>query len=193
MPRRLSLAFFLFFLCASAASAAGVSDLLAGARAEVNRRPWYQSGYYRGGYPPENVGVCTDLIWRAFRAAGIELKDRIDADIKASPAAYPRLAGKPDRNIDFRRVPNQSAFFRRHASVLGTTFNPAAPASLTHWLPGDIVVFKGPDHIAIISDKKTRKGVPYLLHNDGPWASEADDFEKWAERGIVAHYRWKWD
>ena len=30
---------------------------------------------------------------------------------------------------------------------------------------------------------------PLLLHNDGPWASEGDDFMSWYERGIVAHYR----
>lgn len=188
--RRFLLLFFLL-LWALPAQSATVQDLLAGARAEVSRRPWYTSGYYRGGYPPDDVGVCTDLVWRAFRSAGIELKERIDADIKASPPAYPRVGSRPDRNIDFRRVPNQSAFFRRHASVLSTAFNPAEASSLAHWQPGDLVVFKGPDHIAIISDKKNRKGVPYLLHNDGPWASEGDDFAKWAARGIVAHYRWK--
>ena len=181
----------LFFI-AVPAYAAGVEELLAGARAEVNRAPLYESGYYRGGYPPANVGVCTDLVWRAFRSAGVELKDFMDADIKASPAAYPRVGARPDPNIDFRRVPNQSAFFRRHASVLGAAFKPGEAADMAHWQPGDIVVFKGPDHIAIISDKKNRRGVPLLLHNDGPWASEADDFGKWAERGIVAHYRWKW-
>lgn len=190
MRRLLPLLFPLLF--AVPAGAATVEDLLAGARAEVNRRPWYASDYYRGGFPPENVGVCTDLIWRAFRDAGIDLKTLIDADIGANPAFYPRVGGKPDPNIDFRRVPNQSAFFRRQAEALPTSFKPSDPASLLHWRPGDLVVFKGPDHIAIISDKKNRQGVPYLLHNDGPWASEGDDFEKWAGRGIVAHYRWKW-
>lgn len=174
------------------AAAPGVDELLAGARAEADRRPWYQSGYYRGGYPPDNVGVCTDLVWRAFRAAGIDLKARMDADIKANPSAYPRVGGRPDPNIDFRRVPNQSAFFRRHALTLDTSFKPGDPKIMADWRAGDLVVFKSPDHIAIVSDKKNRKGVPLLLHNDGPWASEGDDFEKWARRGIVAHYRWKW-
>lgn len=184
--------FILLFLFISVPAWAGVAELLAGGRAEVLRGPLYKSDYYRGGYPPPEFGVCTDLIWRAFRDAGIELKSLIDADIKANPGAYPRVGGKADPNIDFRRVPNQSVFFSRHAQVLGTAFKPGDPKSMASWQAGDIVVFKGPDHIAIISDKKSWKGVPFLIHNDGPWASEGNDFESWAARGIVAHYRWKW-
>ena len=195
LKRRLFLLLLLLF-ASSPSYAAGVAEFLAGARAEVNRAPFYESGYYRGGYPPDGVGVCTDLVWRAFRSAGIGLKDLIDADIRAdigaNTGAYPRVGGKPDPNIDFRRVPNQSAFFRRHSASLGTAFKPGDASVMAHGQPGDIVVFKGPDHIAISSDKKNRRGVPLLLHNDGPWASEADDFGKWAERGIVAHYRWNW-
>lgn len=132
------------------------------------------------------------MVWRAFRHAGVELKDLIDADIKSNPRAYPRVAGKPDRNIDFRRVPNQSSYFKRHAKSLPTLMDTGRPESLSTWQPGDIVVFANPDHIGIISDRKNRKGIPFLIHNDGPWPSEADDFMKWYERGIVAHYRWSW-
>lgn len=183
--------FFVLFFIYPTQAEAGAEKLLAGAREEASRAPFYTSGYYRGGYPPETVGVCTDVIWRAFRVAGLEIKELIDSDIKANPSAYPCVAGRPDRNIDFRRVPNQSVFFRRHAEVLSTAFKPGDAQLMSQWQAGDIVVFKNPDHIAIVSDKKNRKGVPLLLHNEGPWASEGDDFEKWAKRGIVAHYRWK--
>lgn len=190
--KRIFVALFVFIFLLPACAFAGVEELLAGARAEVSRRPWYKSGYYSGGYPPLHEGVCTDLIWRAFRDAGINLKDLIDADIKAEPSAYPRVNGRPEPNIDFRRVPNQSVFFSRHAEVLSIAFRPADKAVMSGWKAGDIVVFKNPDHIAIVSDKTNRNGVPLLLHNDGPWAREGDDFESWAKKGLVAHYRWKW-
>lgn len=187
----LTLLFIFTFATTAHAAQGGVEALLAGARAEVARAPLYQSGYYRGGYPPENIGVCTDLLWRAFQDAGVELKNLIDADIKANPLAYPRVGGKPDRNIDFRRVPNHSAFFKRHSASLTTLMDVSKPESLASWQPGDIAVFRNPD-IGIISDKKNRQGVPYLIHNDGPWPREDDDFMGWYRRGIVGHYRWNW-
>ncbi|UTW69263.1 DUF1287 domain-containing protein [Anaerobacillus sp. HL2] len=35
------------------------------ARKEVEQRTKY-SNYYRGGYPPDEEGVCTDVVWRGF-------------------------------------------------------------------------------------------------------------------------------
>lgn len=170
----------------------GVSDtddIIEGARQEAKRRPIYKSAYYVGGFPPETEGVCTDVIWRAFQYAGYDLKALIDADIKANTKAYPRTAGKPDRHIDFRRVPNQLVFFKRHAQVLTTELIPGDRENMAQWQPGDIVTFKGPDHIAILSTIRNSEGLPYLIHNDGPWASEGDDFPFWAERGITGHFR----
>ena len=170
----------------------GVSDtddFIAGARAEAERAPIYISNYYRGGYPPDDEGVCTDVIWRAFRDAGYDLKAMVDKDIRANLRAYPRVGGKPDPNIDFRRVPNLNVFLARHAQKLTTEIIPEDEANLALWQGGDIVVFKKPDHIAILSDRRNSRGIPLLLHNDGPCASEGDDFMSWYERGIVAHYR----
>lgn len=42
----------------------------------------------------------------------------IDSDIKNNLAQYPRVEGKPDTNIDFRRVPNLKIFFERYATKL---------------------------------------------------------------------------
>ncbi len=39
-----------------------LKDIVAGARAEVMRKPQYRSAYYQGGYPPATEGVCTDLV-----------------------------------------------------------------------------------------------------------------------------------
>jgi hypothetical protein len=163
-------------------------DLILGGREEACRRPTYKSAYHQGGYPPENEGVCTDVIWRAFARAGLDLKALIDADIKKCPDLYPR-ASKPDPNIDFRRVKNMNVFFSRHAKSLTVKIVPNDPQNLALWQGGDIVVFKSPDHIAVLSDKRNAEGIPLLLHNQGPCASEGDDFMSWYSRGIVAHYR----
>ena len=164
-------------------------DFIRGGREEAARKPLYRSAYYKGGNPPPGEGVCTDLIWRAFATAGYNLKALIDADIRSNPAAYPRAGKKPDPNIDYRRVPNQTAFFRRHGKILTTKIIPKDRENLKQWQGGDIVVFANPDHIAILSDKRNAEGIPLILHNQGPWATEGDDFMDWYQRGIVAHFR----
>lgn len=163
-------------------------DIIAGARAYVKKRPLYRSGYYQGGYPPDSEGVCTDVIWAALRHAGHDLKKSIGADIRANKALYPRV-GIQDSNIDFRRVPNLRVYFKRHGKSLGAILEPGDADNLALWQPGDIVTFQNPDHIAILSDKRNNEGVPYLLHNQGPWASEGDDFMRWYRKGVTGHYR----
>ena len=163
--------------------------LLKGARAETRRLVVYNSTYHNGGFPPTNQGVATDLIWRAFRDAGIDLKELIDEDIKNNREAYPRIS-MVDPNIDFRRVPNQRIFFHRRGLTLTRRFVPDDPNNRAQWQPGDIVTFRHPDHIAILSDRTNREGVPLLLHNDGPIASEEDSFMFWFERGVTGHYRY---
>lgn len=135
------------------------TDILQGARKEAENKPKYKSAYYSGGYPPDSEGVCTDVIWRAFKNAGYSLKDMVDEDIKNNVEKYPRVSGKPDPNIDFRRVPNLKVYFERNAITLTTDLS-----KIEEWQPGDIVVF-GTSHIGIISDKRNKKGIPYLIHN----------------------------
>lgn len=38
------------------------TDILLGARQDARRHPRYHSAYYAGGYPPEDEGVCTDVV-----------------------------------------------------------------------------------------------------------------------------------
>ena len=57
------------------------TDFLNGAKMDAKNKPKYKSEYYAGGYPPDNIGVCSDVIWRAFKHAGYSLKDMIDKDI----------------------------------------------------------------------------------------------------------------
>ena len=162
------------------------TDILEGAKIEAQNRPKYKSAYYAGGYPPDDEGVCTDVIWRALKNAGYSLKDMVDEDIKSNISSYPRVNGKPDTNIDFRRVPNLKVYFERNQIVLTTDLN-----DIKEWQPGDIVVF-GSSHIGIISDKRNKRGVPYLIHNTGQPLREEDVLEFYNKHTpITGHYRMK--
>ena len=158
------------------------TDIMLGARQDAENMPTYRSAYYAGGYPPENEGVCTDLVWRAFRNAGYSLKDLVDVDIKNNLEAYAQIS-TPDPNIDFRRVYNLKVFFERNAQNLTTDIN-----QIAEWQPGDIVTFNE-SHIGIISDKRNSKGIPYLIHNTAQPVREEDVMERY-ENQISGHFRW---
>ncbi|MFC0560320.1 DUF1287 domain-containing protein [Halalkalibacter alkalisediminis] len=166
-------------------------DIVQAARKEVEQRTTYKSTYYAGGYPPNDEGVCTDVIWRGLLGAGVVLKDLIDQDISENTALYPRVAGTPDANIDFRRVPNQFVYFDRFTESLTTDLIPKDINNLKEWQPGDIVVFiDGFHHVGIVSDKRDKDGVPYLIHNNRPFAAEVklSSFTT----PIAGHYRWNY-
>lgn len=137
------------------------TDFLGGARRDAENHPRYDGAYVAGGYPAEDVGVCADVVWRAFREAGYSLKDMVDADIAVDPTHYPR-ASQPDPNIDFRRVKNLHAFFVKYGQELTLDVN-----EIDQWMPGDIVIFENPDHIGVVSDRRDEDGVVYLIHNAG--------------------------
>ncbi len=166
-----------------------LADIVKGGRAEAERGPRYVNAYYKGGYPPLSEGVCTDVIWRAFRDTGYNLKEMVDADIEHNRGAYPRVDGSPDPNIDFRRVPNLVSYFRRHAKILTNGVTPNDPRNLALWQGGDIVVYGAPLwHIGIVSDKRRNDGVPLLIHNGGPIAAENDMLVDWPSP-IIYHFR----
>lgn len=157
------------------------TDILLGAREDAKNKPRYDGAYQQGGYPPDNIGVCTDVIWRAFKRAGYSLKDMVDTDIARHGDLYPRAA-TPEPNIDFRRVPNLMVFFGRHAVSLTTDL-----AKVAEWQPGDIVIF-GSNHIAIISDRRNADGIPYIIHNSGQPRREEDALAR-SQTPISGHFR----
>jgi len=159
------------------------TDILLGARADALNEPRYDPAYFVGGYPPDDAGVCTDVIWRAFREAGYNLKDMIDRDIRSNTEKYPRVEGKPDPNIDFRRVPNLIVFFERYAVSLTLD-----PEEIGEWQPGDIVIFDT-THIAVISDRRNRKGIPHIIHNSSLPYYEEDALTMWRTGEISGHFR----
>lgn len=157
------------------------ADMVAGARAYIATDPLYESAYYAGGYPNDGKGVCTDVIWQAFAAAGYCLKDMVDADIAANKSLYFAEGESSDPNINFRRVRNLRIFFERYAKSLSiSTSDPE------DWMAGDIVIYNG--HIALCSDKRNAAGLPYIIHHGNPedGAVEADQLESMQ---IVGHYR----
>ena len=137
------------------------TDILLGARADAENHPTYDGSYWVTGYPPDDIGVCTDVVWRAFRNAGYCLRYMVDNDIKSRPKAYPNIQN-PDDKIDFRRVRNLDIFFDKYAISL--TVN---PNDISAWQPGDIVTFNDVQHIGIVSDKRDKNGLPYIIHNGG--------------------------
>lgn len=155
------------------------SDILASAWAYLDARPQYKSVYYAGGYPDDEYGVCTDVVAFALKGAGYDLMELVDTDIRANPSLYD--VETPDANIDFRRVKNLEVWFRRHAKSLTTDVK-----DLAEWQGGDIVIFK--DHIGIVSDKRNRNGVPFLIHHYSPVQAsyEEDVLENYQ---VIGHYR----
>ena len=156
------------------------SDILNGALAYVDTHPKYKSRYYQTGYPDDDYGVCTDVVAFALKNAGYDLQALVDADIRKHPQWYD--IQQPDANIDFSRVRNLKVFFAHHAVVLTTDVS-----QIEEWQGGDIVIFK--KHIGIVSDRRNRDGVPYVIHHNSPWQSvyEQDILEKRSD--IVGHYR----
>lgn len=155
------------------------TEFVLGAREDAKNKPKYISKYYDNSYPPNNEGVCTDTIWRAFKEAGYSLRDMIDNDIILYPEDYQDVTTR-DINIDFRRVINQKIFFSKYAQSL--TLN---PKKIQEWQPGDIVVFED-KHIGIISDRRNYEGITFVIHNGGQPTREEDYLTK---SKITGHYR----
>ncbi len=163
------------------------TDYLNGLKDVVKENPKYISKYYDGGYPPLGEGVCTDVIWRSLKEAGYYLKDMINQDIKDSPESY--NIETPDQNIDFRRVNNQEVFFKRYAENLDTDIT-----NIKEFNIGDIVVFDNADHIAMISDKRNARGIPYLIQNGSEEQKEKEeDRLEVTPMKVTGHYRFTYN
>lgn len=166
------------------------TDIVESARAQIGVIKGYDVSYYSGGYPPENTGACTDVLWRALEGAGYDLKTMIDEDMQNNGHLYPK---EHDPNINFRRTQNVEVFLERHIESLTTEVIPGDAENLSQWQGGDIVTFAqipgGLWHTAIVSDKRRRDGVPLLIHNHGRGVLENDFLLDWPAQ-ITGHFRW---
>jgi uncharacterized protein YijF (DUF1287 family) len=149
----------------------------------------YRTIAYPNGDVPDNIGVCTDVLIRAYRTLGIDLQRLVHEDMTAHFDHYPsrRIWGlaRPDRNIDHRRVPNLQRFFTRHGSSLSVT------RSGSDYKAGDIVTWMLPGnlpHIGIVSDKvDPQTGVPLIVHNIGAGPKLEDMLFRYP---LTGHYRY---
>lgn len=155
------------------------TDFLLGAKKDAKNKPKYKSKYYSGGYPLDNEGVCTDVIWRAFKEAGYSLKDMVDKDIEKNPDDYKIKV--IDKNIDFRRVVNLRVFFDKYATALTNDI-----FDIDEWMPGDVVIFGNNKHIGIVSDYRNKNGIAYIIHNGGQPVREEDYLPR---AKVTKHYR----
>lgn len=154
------------------------SRVVEAARAQTRSPVRYDGSYVKLDYPwgdvPGNIGVCTDVIVRAYRQLGFDFQQMVHEDMREAFAYYPswEIYGlkEPDPNIDHRRVVNMEAFLERHAQVLSPTRNPQ------DYQPGDIVSWRisgTQPHMGIVSDKRDeRSGTPYIIHNIGAGVKE---------------------
>lgn len=156
--------------------------ILKGVREYIQTKPKYKSKYYSGGYPDDGFGVCTDVVAFGMRNAGLDLRELVNADIEENRADYG--IDVPDKNIDFRRVKNLKVYFEHTAKSLTTDIN-----KTDEWQGGDIVVFK--NHIGVISDKRNKHGVPYVIHHIRPNQKHYEEDILGKRHDIVGHFRIK--
>ena len=175
-----------------AAPADFVQQVIAAAVAQAGRPTRYDGSYrripYPGGDVPADVGVCTDVVIRAFRAAGVDLQQRVHEDMTRAFAAYPRIWGleRPDASIDHRRVPNLQTYFSRQGAEAAATRDPrdyAAGDLVTWMLPGNL------PHIGLVSDRRSADGErPLIVHNIGNGPEIEDMLLAFP---ITGHYRYR--
>lgn len=158
------------------------TDILNNVKRYIETKPKYESKYYSTGYPDDEYGVCTDVVAFGLKDAGYDLMNLVNEDIKNNRENY--KIEVIDKNIDFRRVRNLDIYFKNNSISLTTDLS-----NIREWQGGDIIVFK--DHIGIISDKRNKKGIPFLIHHANPVQVnyEEDVLELYGQDYIIGHYR----
>ena len=146
----------------------------------IKTKPKYRSKYYANGYPDDEYGVCTDVVAFSLKDAGYNLMDLINNHIKENQELY--NIKQIDKKIDFRRVVNLNVYFKNTAIVLTTDIY-----KIEEWQGGDIVVFKR--HIGIISNKRNKKGIPYVIHHANPYQIHYEEDILESRDDIIGHYR----
>lgn len=156
--------------------------LVQAARAQTTTLVIYDPSYRKLAYPmgdvPWYLGVCTDVVVRAYRGLGIDLQ----------PLVHKARVGSGDRNIDHRRVLVLKKFFKKRGRSLPISKDPTA------FQPGDLVTYHVPDgtfsktHIAIVSDRTSWDNIPLVIHNRGLGVQE----ENWLFAAkITGHFRYE--
>ena len=169
-----------------------IKKLLESAVEQTRVTKTYDPAYVVISYPvgdvPVEKGVCTDVVNRAFRSAGVDLQKAVHEDMTANFSIYPKKwnLSKPDTNIDHRRVPNLQTFFTRQGKSLALT------DKAEDYKSGDIVAWdldgKGMTHIGLVSNFYDETTNRYLIiHNIGGGTRAEDVIFDWK---ITGHFRY---
>ena len=168
-----------------------LKQVVAAAIDQVGVTTAYDPSYVELNYPngdvPQDRGVCSDVIVRAFRKGGVDLQKEVHEDMAQTWSAYSRKwgTGAPDANIDHRRVLNLMVYFQRQGKDLPITNN------ASDYIPGDVVCWdlgRGLDHIGIVSNAWIAAQDRYLIvHNVGLGTRAEDVLFNWK---ITGHYRY---
>lgn len=150
----------------------------------------YDGSYRIINYPfgdvPSNIGVCTDVIIRAYRITGYDFQESIHRSITGRmnyyyPIRTKNYGDKPDSNIDHRRVRIIKKYLDLHWPESRIT-------DTKDYQPGDIVFWDN-WHIGILIDEKVEgTNRYYCVHNIGSGPVKGDvhyDEEK------LEHFRFK--
>lgn len=156
------------------------TDILNNVRAYISTNPKYKSNYYANGYPDDEYGVCTDVVAFGLKGAGYDLMQLVNEDIINNRSDYD--VEIIDKNIDFRRVVNLKVYFENNAIPLTTDIR-----KIDEWQGGDIVIFS--NHIGIVSDKRNRKGITFVIHHGSPYQRYYEEDILESRKDIVGHYR----
>lgn len=167
------------------------AGLVRAAIERTSHRVVYDGSYraipYPNGDVPGSVGVCTDVVVRAYRQLGIDLQRDVHEDMQAHFEAYPNRWGlaAPDPNIDHRRVPNLQALFSRRGVVLPVT------QRADDYVAGDLVTWMvsgSLPHIGIVVSRRSADGKrPLIVHNIGRGPRLEDILFDYP---ITGHYRY---
>jgi len=164
-----------------------VAAAMARTRQDVRYDGSYRSIAYPGGDVPADVGVCTDVVIRTYRAVGVDLQQAVHEDMSTAFADYPALWGlrRPDSNIDHRRVPNLGTFFERQGAALAVT------GDADDYHAGDLVTWMLPGnlpHIGIVVSARSTGGERALVvHNIGAGPELEDVLFGFP---VTGHYRY---
>jgi uncharacterized protein YijF (DUF1287 family) len=146
----------------------------------------YRQIKYPNGDVPDSIGVCTDVIIRAYRKVGSDLQQLVHEDMKKAFPEYNkrRRSDRIDANIDHRRTPNLETFLTRRGASLPIT------DKATDYQPGDIVFWDvAAGHVGLVVNEKVSGTDRYLIVHNICCGVQKVDFLFDAK--IVGHYRWK--
>ena len=178
------------FKALPANSSPQLKQLIEGAVSQAGVTTGYDPSYVNIQYPmgdvPINTGVCSDVLVRAFRKAGVDLQKEVHDDMARAWNEYPKRWGLngPDPNIDHRRVLNLMKYFERAGKSVPITDEP------DDYLPGDVVAWDlggGTYHIGMVTNMLSETQRECLIvHNIGAGTRAEDVLLNWTIKG---HYR----